>query len=473
MRSSGLDAEIPDTTLKQGWRGWKSSSTSREAVADLDPVALYQEHEKHFGSISDWLAEYYTGYSNRDKIIALLSYWLYAYRCIVACYGIEGAREFCRSGFGSHIRFAFFHEYGIDLGRKLPAISNRLWFHIAAGMMSTAYLPGGRVRSIYSKLAWRLTRLAATRAPVTVHKSRKDALIEKLAGCFEGMDAGVSEEWFADALPAVFSADQIDVLRRKSLRVDCSTVSFMDFVGYENLLLFDRRLDVTGRQHGGGYDMFAVDYFLLFEKTLSDRFIGWGMSGENERQHKYRITDRRANMPGGKKRLIWVERSLCPRIWFLLNPIFYAQQNDRAVIEYVYRELTAVQRGFLNLEYPGRMGSPDYAGMRGELLTSVTARGEDAIRTDDIVLFDISGGSLIHHCIDNEIAFVVVNRREDMPYFTEPKREWLNILRRSGLAFYDDEVGLLSRRLSDMLADDYELPADVRKYHRERFIDIR
>jgi hypothetical protein len=309
--------------------------------------------------------------------------------------------------------------------------------------------------------------------PIAVRSIRKQALTRKLADCFGSYDACEIEKCLEEALPAVFFADQVSLFREKVLRVDCSAVSFMDFAGYENLLLFDRRLDVTGRQHGGGYDMFAVDYFLLFEKTLSDRFIGWGMSGENERQHKYRTANRRASTLGGKKRLIWVERSLCPRIWSLLNPILYAQHNDRAVIEYVYRELTAARRGFFNLEYPGRMGSPDYAGMRGELLTSVTARGEDAIRTDDVVLFDMSGGSLIHHCIDNEITFVVVIRREDMPYFTEPKREWLNILRCSDLAFYDDEVGLLSRRLGEMLADDYELPADVRKYHRERFIDIR
>jgi hypothetical protein len=59
-----------------------------------------------------------------------------------------------------------------------------------------------------------------------------------------------------------------------------------------------------------------------------------------------------------------------------------------------------------------------------------------------------------------------------MPHLTEPMREWLNVLRRSGLALYDDEAGSLHRKLAEMLADDYELPAAVRKYHRERFIDI-
>ncbi len=440
---------------------------------NINPSAIYEEHNKQFQSISTWLGSYYDGYANSDKIISLLSYWLYAYRCILACYGIEGAKDFCKSGFGSHIRFAYSYEYGVDVNLKPRKFISGFLFHIAAGFINTAYLPGGRVRSISTKIAWRVTKFAAMSAPIAVRNIRKQALINKLLNCFDGCDVRVLEKNFDDALPAVFVADQINLITGKALRVDCSAVSFMDFCGYENILLFNRRLRIMGRQHGGGYDMFSVDYFSLFEKTLCDTFMGWGMSGKNERQHKYPIGTPFAMPAGSEKRLIWVERGRCPLIWLPLIPTVFAQCNNRSAVEYVYNELLAVDRGFFSLAYPGQLKSPDYGGMRGAELGDNSGKGENVICANDIVIFDISAASLIHYCIEHEITFIVVICRGDIAHFTEIANEWLDILRRSGLAFFDDEVGLLSRRLGEILADDCELPADVRKYHRERFIDIR
>ena len=443
-----------------------------QKLENLNPSIIYEEHERQFERISVWLKEYYNGYSNSDKIISLLSYWLYAYRCILVCYGIEGAKDFCRGEFGSHIRFAYSHEYGAETNLKPKKIKNTFLFQIAAGFINTAYLPGARIHSIYSKIVWRITKFVAMSAPMTVRKIRKQAIISKLIDCFDGYDASVIEKCFNDALPTVFFADQISLFVGKVLRVDCSAVSFLDFCGYENMLLFSRRLELIGRQHGGGYDIFCVDYFQLFEKKLCDQFIGWGLSCSNERQHKYPIVDSPSMSDGGGKRLIWVEHPLVPLVLFPMSPDLYSQFNNRRVIGYIYNELLAAEREFFSLTYPGELQSSDYIGMRGTELSNISGRGESVICANDVVVFDNIFASLIHYCIEHEITFVLVIGRENIGQFTEAANEWFNLLRSSELAFFDDEIHLLSRRLVEILSDQFELPANVKGYHQKRFVDL-
>ena len=38
-----------------------------------------------------------------------------------------------------------------------------------------------------------------------------------------------------------------------------SCASFLEFSGYENILLLDAMLKIEGYQHGGGYDIFKID----------------------------------------------------------------------------------------------------------------------------------------------------------------------------------------------------------------------
>ena len=82
------------------------------------------------------------------------------------------------------------------------------------------------------------------------------------------------------------------------------------------------------------------------------------------------------------------------------------------------------------------------------------------------------GGSLIHYCIEHGISLVIVLGRGDIPQLSERAAEWLGVLRSAGLAFLDDEHGLLSRRLTEIIAERSGLPARVESYHLERFKDI-
>lgn len=242
--------------------------------------------------------------------------------------------------------------------------------------------------------------------------------------------------------------------------------------GYENLLLFSRRLQVVGRQHGGGYDMFSDDYFGDFEKKLCDQFIGWGMSSIKERQRRFFAGDSPSVSDSGKKRLIWIEQPRLPLIMLPISPSSGAQVNKKSVVRYIHEEILSAERQFFSLAYPGQLRSPDYAGMRGEELISKTGKGETMIGTNDVVIFDISAATLTLYYIDQGIIFLVVIVRDNIAQLTDGAKDWVDILRSSGFSFFDDEVGLLSRRLGEVLSDKFELPATVKRYHREKFIDL-
>ena len=435
------------------------------------PSAIYSEHERLFASLSGWLDDYYGAYSNSDKLISLLSYWLYGYRCLLESYGEDGVAEFCRSGVGSHVRFAYLYEYGVDIDLNPRTFKSRALFPLGAAVMPAAYLPGGLVRSAYTKGVSRLTKYAALNTPVSVRRDRKRALVQKLADIFGRDDAGTMAERLDAKLPAIFFADQVEVLRGSMLTVDCSPSAFMDFCGYENILLFNRRLRIIGRQHGGGYDLYAVDYLVDFEKRLCDVFIGWGMSTINEHQHKYPSSHRPCQRdPRAQRRIIVIERPLLPAILHPMSPPLYAQFRNQKAIAYVCEELRASGTPFYSLEYPGKLRSPDYSGMRGEKLTG--GRGEHVICGTDVAIFDLSAASLVHFCIEHAIPFLFVVSPDDVPQFSEAHKEWFQVLRTARLAFLDDEAGALGRRVGEMVSGDFELPAEVRAYHKRTFLDI-
>ena len=60
------------------------------------------------------------------------------------------------------------------------------------------------------------------------------------------------------------------------INVSGSSASFFEYEGFENIFLLNSNLYIEGIQHGGGYDIFKVDYFSDYEKNLCDKFFGWG-----------------------------------------------------------------------------------------------------------------------------------------------------------------------------------------------------
>lgn len=434
------------------------------------PAQMYGFHEREFARVKPWLRDYYAGYTNRDKLVALLDSWLFAHRCFLNTYGVEATRAFARRG-GSHMRYAWLVEFGVDVTFDRPPPGGQAWAGLAAGLLPIAYLPGGRVRSLFSKFAWRVSRLVAMAIPTRVREERKHALVQQLVTCIPEHERTTMQECLSAALPGVFAAGQVATAHKAELPVDCSASSLMDFCGYENLLLLDRRLRVIGRQHGGGYDIFRNDPWVRLEQALCDRFVGWGHSAINERQHKYPRRLSSAGQPKGERRVVIVERPSFARILEMLSPPIYSQYRNTRAIEFVGAEVQSFERPYFSLPYPGSMRCPDYDGLRGTELWSKRG-GEMTIRLGDVVIFDTSAGSLIHYCIEQGITFVIVVSRTSVVEFTQMHAEWMSVLRAAGLAFYDDETTALARSLEELTAEAYEIPAAVAEFHRRHFIDI-
>ncbi len=438
--------------------------------AGIVPAELYRRHREQFSEILPWLSAYYDGHANAAKIITLLDYWLFASRAVAAAYGLDGVRAFCGSGFRSPIRFAYQFEFEVDISLRLSRRPYTSVARLVAASLPKAYLPGGRVRSIHSRVLARLTRFALASSPISFRDERKAELAERLTPFFA--DAGSSARQLVDqSMPVVFFADQIDVPRRRILNVDGAPAAFMDFCGFENLLLFSCGANITGRQHGGGYDLFRVDYFLAYERRLCDRFVGWGLSGDDERQHRYPRTRSTSASSRSPRRVVIVERPLYPRLMLYLSPSSYVQYHDNDLVSYVYAELQDWGRPYFSMPYPGRLRSHAYDGKRGEELPS-RGRGEAGLRPDDIVIFDITSASLMHHCIENDMIFILVVGRSDVDEFTPRQAEWFRILREAGLAFFQDDAGMLASKLREATADSFELPRSVREYHQRTFIEI-
>ena len=74
------------------------------------------------------------------------------------------------------------------------------------------------------------------------------------------------ENFFVDKkLPKIFFSQQIYLSSINKLYCEGSAHAFFDFDGYENLLLLNRKINISGRQHGGGYGMFVDDLYLEFK----------------------------------------------------------------------------------------------------------------------------------------------------------------------------------------------------------------
>lgn len=449
---------------------------SCQKIEDLKPSDLYELHLEKFSQLLPWLKEFFGHFTNEEKIINLLSYWLYINRSVFACYGSKGLEEFSKGRSNNPFRFSYQYEFGVDVNVELKPKKNSFLFKVGFFFLKRALLPGGNVGSLMSKIEWRLTKFVLNCAPLVADEERKLQLITKISDYFLdfGLDTQkLSLEIFLNRfLPVVFFSKPLETPLRKSIVVDCSASAFMEFCGYENILLCQSEVKVLGRQHGGGYDTFMEDYFIIFEKTLCNKFLGWGMSIENEHQYRYPRLKPIQN-PEHLKKVIWVERARLTLLSLVIFPDIYRQWTNQNVINYIGQELKTTGINFFSLIYPGHLRSDDYQKVRGQELRGKKGRGETLLTSNDIVIFDNTSASLIHHCIENEITFILVVEREQLAAFTKAKMEWFELLRSERLAFFTDEVGLLSDRILEVLSDTFKLSKKITDYHTRTFVNIK
>ena len=454
-----------------------SESQSYKKLEKLDHKKVMNEHTVEFSNILKSLEDFYGAYKNSKKIIQLMNAWLYLARSLYESYGINGVKSFSQSDFDCMVRFSFFYEYEINIGHNTVSYRSRFLFKFLNGFLHHALLPGCRIRSLNTKFRWRFAKFIITNIPSNVIAARQSKIVELIMVYFDNyitdIDHHEIKKFISDTLPSVFFEDQVKVSEKGILNVECAPWTFIEFSGFERVFLLDRYVHVTGLQHGGSYFAFEPSYGLRFEESISDDYIGWGLSPyKNARQHRYKFGNQKSKTRFLPKRLIWVEHCQLPVFHSLIWPPQIKQAFNLDVINYISNELRLAKINFYSMPYPNPLRSNQYDGLRGVELNSNTGRGEDALAIGDVVIFDESGSSLIHHCIEQEILFILVVSKDDILGFSKNKNEWFDVIRNVGLAFYDHEVGMLTKKINDIFKSNYDLPKDLRDFHRNKFIDI-
>ncbi len=452
-------------------------SQTLKDLEGLNPEKQFLLHNQRFVESKNDFEKFYFGFANSLKIINLLNAWLYFFRSIHECYGFEGIKQFSESNFGCPIRFSWYYEYGFNLDNVANFPKNKLLYKLLNRFLHKALLPGSKIYSLWSKLRWRFSKFVIVNIPTSIRKERKALLIEKILTCFgdyfDQYDQRDIKKCLELALPSIFYEDQEKIDSNRVLNVECAPWTFMEFSGFERILLKNRPINITGLQHGGSYHSFEPQYGRLFEESISDQFIGWGLSpGKNERQHRYKLRKDKGNENYKVDRVIWVEHCKLTIYHYFIWPVQIKQAFNNMAIEYIANELSCINSCFYSMPYPGHLKSDQYNGMRGTILESLNGNGESLIQQGDLVIFDESGSSLIHHCIEQEIPFVVVISKEDIEGFTPKQTEWFNVLRRSQLAFFDDEGGLLAKRINEGIQLSLTIPDELKEFHNKTFINI-
>ena len=438
----------------------------------LNPQDLYELNKSELLKKNDFLRIYYADYVNRKKIIVLLEYWLFGLRSLSQQYGIEGVRKFCiDKKTYSYGHFSYLFESDVDIRVGLKPKYSKYIFYILNKLIRKYTGAGAPVNTLFDKIRWRVSKLILLSIPVDYKQKRKSDLIEVLLEILNMKNDLKMRENLEIGLPAIFFSNQNSLNSNISANIsmEISPDVLLNFIGLENIFLFDKYITLVGFQHGGGYGSYRVEYFERFERDLADKFFGWGLLKLNTRQHRYfkyipnhRIAD---------SRFIWIERSKLPNLSKYLFSSTFDHAIDNSAIITIFNAFKESKIAYYNLAYTGMSFCPLYNDYRGLKLHS-SGTGEHSLKKNDILIFDTFYSSLIFYCIENNNLFICVTTRKDVDKFTTKNLEWFLILYENNLAFYSDEQEGIKNKLKEINTGNFKVPKKVIEYHNETFINI-
>ena len=427
-----------------------------------------EDHLNSLKEIDDSLNSFLSIYKNKKKIKSLLSIFILNYNIIYRCYGINGLIKFSNENWRDSLRFGYYIEDNINL--KLPKKKyHSLWSSIIR-YLNYYLLPGANIKSISDKIFLRLSKFAILGIkPITCEK-RKVTLISILIKYFSKYhneeNLILLRELISNDIPKIFYSDPI-LTKKKFIKINCVSNIFFEFIGYENIFLYQSKITITGNQHGGGYFSYKNILFHDLEYSICDNYVGWGLSqGLNKHQKKFKkISSDKSN----EKRVIWHESATLPLPnFYLFFDIF--KQISKEKIDFIHSELSENNIKFFNQPHPLR--SNLYEKYRNKVLIDQNNRGENKLNKSDLLICDNSATSLLHFCIENDILFIIVSFRSEISYMTKNQFKWYEILRDSGQWIFTDEKKKLGELASSYLSNQFNLSESVKNFHKSTFIDI-
>ena len=428
----------------------------------------FESHKKSYVKIKKSLAYLYQDYANSEVIISLFEYWLFSISTLHKSYGNEGLSEFLRSKGNDPISYSYLHEFDIEEEPSCNVKVKKGFILRIDKYFPVQYrLPSAPSTGFFSSLLVRYTKLLVSQLPRDSDKNLVVKINEIIHLYLLYAGIKIDQSLINQNIPDVFKSQQIKCNNLREVRLNCAPIEIMQFKGYECILLLNRKIDIFGYQHGGGYDIAHNDPLTYFEKKVSNRFIGWGFSEENVHQTRYFSSQDISSAIKKIGKVIWIESSKDSKFTSYCYPVLFDVKQRNEIPKYIHNELVECGVEYFNKKYPGKLESNRYKGMRGTVI-SCDQIAEKTLIKGDIVIFDNCMHSLIYYCLENNILFLIVDKRDDVQYYTHKMFLWYQVLRKNNLLFHNDECGLLGKRIKEFDSS-RKLPEDVYKYYKNMF----
>tara|TARA_B100001175_G_scaffold41955_1_gene31231 strand:- start:13028 stop:14365 length:1338 start_codon:yes stop_codon:yes gene_type:complete len=427
------------------------------------------EHKNEFNKFKTDFDNLYSKYKNRSKIIVLLDYWIFNVLLLKKIYGSEGLVNFCNSYINNPQRFSFFYE--LDNLNKADEIrfkkNNSRNFYVLKFFIRKIFIPGAHLDNFLKKFLNLISLKFILSIPVKADQEIENRLNQILKSIFKNKFNESEIKLILKKVPKVFISSMLSVPFTK-ISVSGSSSSFLEYEGFENIFLLNSNLYIEGVQHGGGYDIFKVDYFVDYEKNLCDKFFGWGFSENNIHQTKFKRIFKKT--PENIQRVLWIEDSKVPSFYFYSMPHQHHQSINIKSKKYIYKELNRSQIEYTSMFHPSSKSDLYKNFRRNSFNIPSGGQSEKNFYLNDILIFDNSGSTLIHFAIENQMIFYHIISRLDYENFTELQKEFFLIQRKYNFGIFNDEENKLANSISNIKLDDnFSLPEDLIEFYENNF----
>lgn len=430
---------------------------------------FFLSHKKNFSKFEIDLDNLYLTYQNRSKIIVLLDYWVFNILLLKKIYGSKGLVDFCNSDINNPQRFSFLYE--INNSNKTYEIkfkkNNSKYFYALKFFHKKIFIPGAQLDNLFKKLQNLISLKFILSIPTKANEEIENGVKRILKNIFKDKFDNSEINVILKKIPKVFISSNISVPYNR-INVSGSSASFFEYEGFENIFLLNSNLYIEGIQHGGGYDIFKVDYFSDYEKNLCDKFFGWGFSDNNIKQTKFkRIYNKTED---NIRRVLWIEDSKVPLFYFYSMPCHYLQSINSESKKYIHKELNLNQTEYTSMFHPSS-NSNLYKNFRKNSFNIPSGgQSEKNFYANDILIFDNSGSTLIHFAIESQMIFFNIISRSDYKNFSESQKEFFLIQRKYNFGIFNDEDNKLSNSITKIkLNSNYRLPKELIDFYERNF----
>ena len=212
---------------------------------------------------------------------------------------------------------------------------------------------------------------------------------------------------------------------------------------YVKLLSLDKRINVEGIQHGGGFGEFKAFEIEKYERDFSDTYTHWGLGEKNIIQPRYPIR-KSSNRNCKSVRLLGTIEydSLFQFITKIQVKDYYSALENREILV----EKLGAKVNLSYIPHPKNINEIKYNISNVKLHEL-----DEKDLTRSVFILDWPGHTFFYQAIYQSIPIILYFNRQWSRHFTNKYLSLLKILRKQGALFYWDEQDLLIQQLFELV----------------------